>query len=558
MESVHLRGYRPRQMRFEAEEAIMRSPVAVRAGGIAAVLLALFAGRAAAQEPPAVRPGPAPGAAGRLQQLVFQQPAEPPPDPAATPARPPAPAADKPPAPDAKPPSDPVLGTDRRLNVTWDSGGFRFRSADDGFTLHMGGRLMTDEVWWTQSPNLRLPPTVPPNSPLPLTTGVGQGIGDLQDGAFIRRARFIADGSIFKNIDFKVEFDFENYNSIAFDESFIGVRNLPYIGMVRFGQTHVPFGLEAYTSSRFLPQLERSPLFDAFYQEFAPGLFTNTTFLDQRVTMQHMFHRIDNFQQFNGASFGDGKYAYSGRVSALPVYEEDGRYLVHLGIAYQWRKGSAPLDFNGGTALPSNPAGNAGIIRFRARPSIRDAVGGQGDNTRVIDTGNIIGDHVQSVNGEFLWYAGPFWVQSETNFSRVNNAVFPAAGNGTSRGDLGYWGTYVQAGLFLTGENRGYDKAMGKYGRVVPRTNFFLVRDDCGQVRAGPGAWELTYRYAYVNLNDNSVQGGIYGEHTVGLNWYWNANVKVQFNYINGQRSVPAGAVSGSVQGFGLRGSMEF
>src|SRR5262249_23310074 len=155
---------------------------------------------------------------------------------------------------------DAILGTDRKLNVTWDAGGFRFRSANDGFNVHMGGRLMTDEVWWTQSPGLRLPPTVPPGSTLPLTTGVGQGIGDIQDGRFIRRARFGADGSIFKNIDFKVEFDFENYNNIAFDESFVGARNLPYIGMVRFGQMHVPFGLEAYTSSRFLPMLERSPL----------------------------------------------------------------------------------------------------------------------------------------------------------------------------------------------------------------------------------------------------------------------------------------------------------
>src|SRR4029079_15812106 len=97
----------------------------------------------------------------------------------------------------------------------------------------------------------------------------------------------------------------------------------------------------------FLPMLERSPLFDAFYQEFAPGVFVNTTFLDDHITPQHMFHRVDNFAQFNGASFGDGKYAYSGRVSVLPIYENHGRELLHLGLAYQFRKGSPPLDFNG-------------------------------------------------------------------------------------------------------------------------------------------------------------------------------------------------------------------
>jgi phosphate-selective porin OprO/OprP len=278
--------------------------------------------------------------------------------------------------------------------------------------------------------------------------------------------------------------------------------------------------------------------------------------------MQHMFHRIDNFAQFNGDAFGDGKYAYSGRVSVLPWYEDNGRDLLHLAVAYQWRKGSQPQDFNGGTTLPSNPnpaiTTNTDLVRFRTRPGLRDATALQGDGTRVIDTGNIIADHVQSVNGEFLLYRGPFWVQSETNYSQVDNAFYPASNAATSRGTLNFWGTYVQTGFFLTGENRGYDKPMGKYGRVVPRTNFFLTRDESGCIRSGPGAWELTYRYGYVDLNIKTIQGGLYGEHTIGLNWYWNSNIKIQFNYINGARTVPAGTTSGTVQGFGMRGSLEF
>jgi phosphate-selective porin OprO/OprP len=99
---------------------------------------------------------------------------------------------------------------------------------------------------------------------------------------------------------------------------------------------------------------------------------------------------------------------------------------------------------------------------------------------------------------------------------------------------------------------------MGKHGRVVPRTNFFLVRAEDGSIRSGLGAWELTYRYSYLDLNDKSIQGGLYSEHTVGLNWYWNASIKIQFNYVNGARTVPAGAVSGTVQGVAVRGSLEF
>ncbi len=455
-----------------------------------------------------------------------------------------------------------VVGDDLKLSASWDAGGLRLKNAEESFSIHLGGRLMSDEVWWTQSPNLRKSFVQPPGSPLGNVTGVGPGIGDLTDAFFVRRARFNGDGTIFQTIEYKVEFDFENYNSISFDESYVGAKDLPFIETVRFGQTHSPFGLEAYTSSRFLPMLERSPLFDAFYQEFAPGIFSDTTFFDQRLTTQHMFQRIDNFSPFNGASFGDGRYAYSGRVSGLPIYEADGRYLLHLGLAYQWRKGALPADFNGGTVLPSSPnprvTTNTDLVRFRSRPGLRDAVGLQGLNTRVVDTGNIIADDVQSVNGEVMWYWGPLWVQSETCWAHVDNAFYPASAAATPRGDLNFYGTYVMVGYFLTGDNRGYDKRFGKYDRVRPLENFFLVRDENGCIQCGLGAWEILYRYAFLNLNDGSVQGGSYSEHTVGLNWYWNPNIKFQFNYINGQRLVPAGAFSGNVQGFAVRAAIEF
>jgi phosphate-selective porin OprO/OprP len=149
-------------------------------------------------------------------------------------------------------------------------------------------------------------------------------------------------------------------------------------------------------------------------------------------------------------------------------------------------------------------------------------------------------------------------VQSEACLAHTDNAFFPATSRDTRRGDLNYYGSYIQVGYFLTGETRGYDRRFGKYARVVPLENFFLVQDEKGRAIYGLGAWEVQYRYSFVNLNDDSVQGGRYGEHTVGLNWYLNSNIKLQLNYINGQRTVPPGAVSGNVQAVALRGALEF
>jgi phosphate-selective porin OprO and OprP len=454
-----------------------------------------------------------------------------------------------------------VVGDDLKLNVTWDWGGFRFKTADEAFNVHFGGRLMYDFVWWDQSPGLKRRAVLAPGSPLAGRTGVGQGIGDLLDGAFVRRARVVGDGTIYETVEFKTEFDLENLNTISFDEMYIGMKNLPFFDAVRIGQTHVPFGLEAYTSSRWQPFLERSPVFDAFYQEFAPGIFLNENFLDQRITTQQMFHRIDYFQQFNGASFGDGKYAFTARVSGLPLYEDEGRYLLHLGASYQFRNGSTPADFNGGTTLAALPLAalrNSDLVRFRARPSIRDGVGLEGNSSRVVDTGNMIADHVQAVNFEYLAYAGPAWLQAEYCCTYVNNAIFPVSATGVRRGTLQFNGAYASAGYFLTGENRGYDKRFGRYDRVKPLEPFFLVQDENGDLACGMGAWEICYRYGYVDLNDEAMIGGRYGEHTIGLNWYWNSNIKVQLNYINGQRVFPRGANSGTVQGLGLRATLEF
>ena len=55
---------------------------------------------------------------------------------------------------------------------------------------------------------------------------------------------------------------------------------------------------------------------------------------------------------------------------------------------------------------------------------------------------------------------------------------------------------------------------MGKYSRVEPLTNFLWGSDSNGGARRGFGAWEIAYRYSYVNLNDNGIDGGFYSEHT--------------------------------------------
>src|SRR4029077_20813353 len=90
-------------------------------------------------------------------------------------------------------------------------------------------------------------------------------------------------------------------------------------------------------------------------------------------------------------------------------------------------------------------------------------------------------------------------------------------GNGTVAGAKApqthtcvFGGGYVQLSYLLTGENRSYDKRLGRLDTYYlgkgtgkgPFTNAWFVKDEDGRFNYGLGAWELAARWSYLNLND--------------------------------------------------------
>jgi len=111
---------------------------------------------------------------------------------------------------------------------------------------------------------------------------------------------------------------------------------------------------------------------------------------------------------------------------------------------------------------------------------------------------------------------------------------------------------------FLTGEHWGYDRRQGRLRRPKVNENAFLVRDEDGKLCHGLGAWEVAYRYSWVDLNDNGIDGGQTSQHTFGLNWY------LQRQHAHpgelpehpAQRHRPV--VSGTVHAFGMQAQWYF
>jgi phosphate-selective porin OprO/OprP len=444
------------------------------------------------------------------------------------------------------------VGSDLGLRGVWDNG-LVFQTANKDWRVHIGGRLQFYPVFWAQPQSLR--GGAPGSGGVP-GAGVGEGVGLLDDGMFFRRVRFRADGAGYELVEFVLEVNFEQLNFITFDHMWFGFKDLPFLGTVRIGQHKVPQGMEMIGSDYHLTFLERSSLSDAIWTLFAPGVFVANNFLDDNVSFQTMFHRLQP-TQFYTSDFGNGDYASTTRLTWTPVYKDEGANLVHVGGSYQWRHADL------GRTIQPGGTGNAfadtqHVARFRARPELRDATGiGTtlgGDTARFVDTGFLLASNVHTISPEFLLIAGPFSVQAEAAWSYVQDArqIYPAAAFGTPRGTPMFWGGYIETSYFLTGEHRGYDRRFGMYDRPKVRENFFLVRGEDGRFHMGLGAWQVAYRYSYLDLNDNGINGGQLGQHTLGLNWYFNDNAKLQFQYSHIHRNVAAPSVSGTVHGFGM------
>jgi len=293
-------------------------------------------------------------------------------------------------------------------------------------------------------------------------------------------------GTLYKHFEFKTQISLAR-RKIEAEDAFIGLTDIPIVGHVRLGHFKEPFGLEAGTSSRVVTFMERSAPNEAFVAGRNIGIMARNAVWDDRMTWAvGVFRDTDRFLD---GEVNRGLHV-GGRLTALPLYEEKGRRLVHLGVDYSHR------DLGVSTT------------RFRSRSESHLV-------PRIVDTGRLLANAVDVLGVEAAWVHGPFSLQGEYFHAFVNRHY----GH-----DLEFNGLYAQASYFLTGEHRPYKKGSGVFNAITPTKNF----GDNG----GLGAWEVAARYTYFDLNDADIRGGRMNDLTIGLNWYSNRNMRVFWNYV--------------------------
>lgn len=237
--------------------------------------------------------------------------------------------------------------------------------------------------------------------------------------------------------------------------------------------------------------MERS-LANAFVPGRNTGFTLSSPAFDNRMTWAAgVFRESASLGPDHGKQQSEGGYNITGRITALPWYEDDGAKLLHVGVAYSLRD-------------PKNTE------QFKSRPEAHLA-------PYFVDTTAIAANRTSLLGLEGALVNGPFSVQGEYMVAEVDQS-------GSSSGAT-LDGFYIQGSYFLTGEHRNYSTAKGAFGRVKPKENFRFGEK-------GLGAWEIATRYSQIDLSDSGINGGKLKDVTVGLNWHLNPNTRIMWNYI--------------------------
>lgn len=359
-----------------------------------------------------------------------------------------------------------LFSTPNTFHTYWKDG-LRFDSLDESFKLKIGGRIQWDWSYYLADDEIE------------------DTVGSLDDGTEFRRARIYLSGMIHDNIDFKVEFDFAGGDA-DFKDVYMGIRNVPYVGNLRFGHFKEPFSIEELTSSNDVTFMERS-LVNTLAPSRNAGIMMFDSVLDDRMTLAAgIFRETDDFAD------GDIKRDWNAtaRVTGLPWYAENGRKLLHVGFAYTHK------NYEDDTA------------RFRQRPESHRS-------PRFADTGDFSAEYADIIGVELACVHGSFSLQGEYAQAFVESRT---------RSDPTFWAASIQAGYFLTGEHRPYQRSTGTFDRVRPLRNFGKG--------GGWGAWELAARYSHLDLNNAHIDGGELRDFSLGLNWYLNPNMRIMCNYV--------------------------
>lgn len=383
-------------------------------------------------------------------------------------------------------------GAPSDFRVFWKNG-LMMESGDGNFTAHIRGRMFFD-MDWADSDS----PLIPSSEPIS------------QNHIGFSAARLGVEGTMYKNVVYKIEFGFES-GEASFKDVFIGLKGVGSGDLV-FGHFKRPFGLNELTSSRFTAFTTRAPSSDAF----APGRDSGIAWTRNFGEQENYWWSIGTFFNTNsqGAAGGQGGWGITTRFVWLAIENPDRDMILEVGVSFLYQD----LRMSNQQVTYSVSAGSGfetASVTVDADTEIRYAV-------EIAFQMKAL--HAQA---EFFWATPAVLVGSDPTFS----------------------GYYAQVGYYLTGESRMWNKKHMAWSRTAPKANFWTGD-------GGRGAWEVAIRFDGTDLNDSGIDGGENNQLSVSVNWYWNPNARMMMGYY--WNDIDTGAENATLNVVALRWQFDF
>ena len=328
-----------------------------------------------------------------------------------------------------------------------------------------------------------------------------------------RRIRLGAEGTMPGGFGYKCEADFANA-ATNFGDCIITYAPVGKPFSIAIGNQESNDGLEQVNSSRFSSFIERAAFDDAFINTRRLGINLGyvTAANDFRINAGlFAAHSID------GGLSNDG-WIGAARAVYSPLM---GGNQLHFGLNYQHRE----FESNNGSTSGTSPASSVGspstnqLARYRARPFT------QLTDQRFVDTGNFAAKSDDIIGLEAAGIFKSFHVAAEGQYTKTNaydagdTVTFNAATDDpvealdlfsspqfVPNGNPSFWGGYIEAGYFLTGETRGYKNGLWDRTKVLNPLS-----------KGGSGAFQVIGRVDYLDLASNKLKTGCTNNFTTGV-----------------------------------------
>lgn len=324
-----------------------------------------------------------------------------------------------------------------------------------------------------------------------------------------RRIRLGAEGTIPGGLGYKCEADFANAN-VAFGDCIITYtpKNAPI--NIAIGNQETNNGLEQMTSSRFSSFMERAAFDDAFIDT-------------RRIGINLGYVNASNDFRINGGLWAthsiDSSLDQDGWIGGMrTVYSPlmNGNQL-HFGANFQYRK-FAQND-KGTTSSAVGSPSTYQVAQYQARPFT------QLTNIRFVNTGSyaaksdyIVGLEAAGIFKSLHVVAEGQYLHSNA-YSAGDTITFNAATDDpvdqldqfssptfVPDGNPSFWGGYLEAGYFITGETRGYKNGLWDRTKVLKPFS-----------KGGLGAFQVIGRVDYLDLQSSKLLHGCTNDFTTGL-----------------------------------------